>query len=236
MDCGFTDNFPSAGIIRFPIDRTSTSYRENDVVLSDGVAIMKCMWQHCTTRLKPDESILEHIQTVHVASQDSVPASRTSRSNSGADAGNCGEFYYCHWEGCKVQGQMSTSKEWLRTHVFKHGGPKPFRCIFYPCQLGFNSEVIDHNKLLTILNGLLNWTYFVQAALQRHVNAHMKKESGAGSDNQGHFKRNNAPSKAAYQNVKKQCDSNVAAGMYEQHLVVEKVDQISIVEIVDTYF
>ena len=161
LDCAFPDKVPGPGPIRFPIDQAA-AYHKADVPLPIGVTVVRCMWQHCTSRLTPGQSLLEHIQTAHVASQASTPTSPTSWS-SGADASaetpvdaaNCGELYSCQWEGCKVQGRKSSSRAWLERHVLSHGGHKPFRCIVDSCEQRFNSQVTHHKKLARLLEVLL---------------------------------------------------------------------------------
>lgn len=60
--------------------------------------------------------------------------------------------YVCLWEGCKVYGKASLSRNWLERHVLQHSGPRPFKCIVQNCRARFK----------------------IQSALERHVNSHFK--------------------------------------------------------------
>ena len=140
LDCEIPDTALVPGPIRFPrIDQDSTAHLNKDnVPLPIEVTVMvRCMWQHCTSTIAPSQSLLEHIQTAHVAFQAS--------SSAGADT-RVDESYSCQWEGCKVKGKKSASRTWLEKHVLSHGGPKPFRCFVDSCEQRFNSQVTNHNK------------------------------------------------------------------------------------------
>lgn len=146
-DCGFPAKAPGPVPIRFPIDQV-TSCHKNGLSLPIGVSVLQCLWQHCKSRLTSGQSLLEHIQNVHVVSQSARPVSLSLLSGSDAAAEtaggvtSCDELYSCQWEGCKVQGRTSSSRAWLERHVLLHGGHKPFRCIVDLCEQRFNSQVI----------------------------------------------------------------------------------------------
>ena len=145
-DCGFPAKAPGPVPIRFPIDQV-TSCHKNGLPLPIGVSVLQCLWKHCKSRLTSGQSLLEHIQNVHVVSQSARPVSLSLLSGSDAaaetDVGTTSsdELYSCQWEGCKVQGRTSSSRAWLERHVLLHGGHKPFRCIVDLCEQRFNSQV-----------------------------------------------------------------------------------------------
>lgn len=153
LNCGFAAETSGPSPIRFPIDQV-TSCHKNEVPLSIGVNAIQCLWQHCKSRLTSGQSLLEHIQNVHVVSQSARPVLLSSLSGSDAAAetvvgtSSCGELYSCQWEGCKVQGRTSSSRAWLERHVLLHGGHKPFRCIVDLCEQRFNSQVINYFTLV----------------------------------------------------------------------------------------
>ena len=123
---------------------------------------IQCLWQHCTANLAVGQSLLEHIQSAHVASQAAACVSNSSTSSSSSNASTrssstsspvpdattiatATELYACQWEGCKFQGKTSSSRAWLEEHVAKHCGHKPFHCIYDKCEQRFNSQVIYAN-------------------------------------------------------------------------------------------
>ena len=118
--------------IRFPVDQG-----KNDSSLA--CTVVQCLWKDCgvSVNLTCGQSLLEHIHSVHVASQAASQSSSTSSSSSETT-----ERYVCEWEGCKVQGRTSSSRAWLERHVLTHGGNKPFRCIVESCDQRFSSQVI----------------------------------------------------------------------------------------------
>jgi hypothetical protein len=118
--------------IRFPVDQG-----KNDSSLA--CTVVQCLWKDCgvSVNLTSGQSLLEHIHSVHVASQAGSQSSSTSSSSSETT-----ERYVCEWEGCKVQGRTSSSRAWLERHVLTHGGNKPFRCIVESCDQRFSSQVI----------------------------------------------------------------------------------------------
>lgn len=145
LDCLSPTKLQGIAPIRFPIDETS-SCQKSDAV-SSGTNVVQCLWQHCTSRLTSSQSLLEHIQSAHVASQALSSSSLRLWSTSGPDSATGGstvtdEVYSCQWEGCKVKGRTSSSRAWLERHVLLHGGHKPFRCIVDLCEQRFNSQVI----------------------------------------------------------------------------------------------
>lgn len=104
--------------IRFPVDNQPKTIIER----SSPMITASCLWVDCKAALSSDQSLLEHILSVHV------------RSSSG------GQLYACQWRGCKVQGRKSSSRNWLERHVILHGEPKPFRCIVESCEQRFHSQ------------------------------------------------------------------------------------------------
>ncbi|KAK4012258.1 putative Zinc finger protein AEBP2 [Daphnia magna] len=185
LDFGFPAKTSGPAPIRFPIHQVPSCHK-SDASLPIGVGVVQCQWQHCKFRLTPGQSLLEHIQNIHVVSHASRPVSLSKWGDSDAaaettaGATSCDELYSCQWEGCKVQGRPSSSRAWLERHVLLHGGHKPFRCIVDLCEQRFNS----------------------QAALQRHVNAHFNQEPGQTGNGNG-IKRDNAPAKVIRRNSKK---------------------------------
>lgn len=137
-------------LIRFPIDEM-TSCHKNSVAtaLPSGINMVRCLWLNCTSRLTSGQSLLEHIQNTHVASQALSHHSlnlwsgpdTSVQANDKLSSSNSDELYACQWEGCKVQGRTSSSRAWLERHVLLHGGHKPFRCIVDLCEQRFNSQV-----------------------------------------------------------------------------------------------
>lgn len=145
--------------IRFPVDRPLSNNKTETTSPSSPDA-SQCLWKDCTATLTPGQSLLEHMQTTHVAPQAASSSSSTSSSLSstsskpvGASSSNHSldspaevgedstELYACQWEGCKVQGRKSSSRAWLERHVLLHAGYKPFRCIVESCGQRFNSQV-----------------------------------------------------------------------------------------------
>ena len=137
---------------------SSTEPNSSTSATNDVVHEVQCLWQHCTASLTPGQSLLEHIQNAHVASQSAASAasassssSLTSSSSSNASRSSNSspvpptesELYACQWEGCKYQGKTSSSKAWLEQHVLSHCGNKPFLCIF--CEQRFKSQVFLNN-------------------------------------------------------------------------------------------
>lgn len=159
---------PGPAPIRFPIDKVTTCHKNDASTLSTGVKMVQCLWQNCPSRLTSGQSLLEHIQNDHVASQASTHPSISVWSESGANAdavassNSCDELYSCQWEGCKVQGRTSSSRAWLERHVLLHGGHKPFRCIVDLCEQRFNSQVISCStedlKQISIILPFWCWT------------------------------------------------------------------------------
>lgn len=143
----FSDATPEP--IRFPtlkpLSLDSKSQGSTDVPNEE--TFSRCKWLDCDAKLSLGQSLLEHIQTVHVAPQyrkngwkPLLPKSPSSTTTSqGNNAAN--EVYVCQWEGCKVQGRCSSSRAWLERHVLLHGGNKPFRCIVDSCEQRFSSQV-----------------------------------------------------------------------------------------------
>ena len=120
--------------IRFPVDQSSSSGKSDTCSSSVDV---QCLWKNCGVNLSMGQSLLEHIHSVHVASQAGAKSGKCAAA--AAAAGN--ERYVCQWEGCKVQGRCSSSRAWLERHVLTHGGNKPFLCIVESCEQRFNSQV-----------------------------------------------------------------------------------------------
>lgn len=117
-------------VIRFPVDTTKEVAKNSSETVSNIPDVIHCLWLNCSTELSAGQSLLEHIQSVHVAPQ--VPEQQESSPS---------ELYACQWEGCKVQGRKCSSRSWLERHVLVHGGYKPFRCIVDSCEQRFNSQV-----------------------------------------------------------------------------------------------
>lgn len=164
-DCAFTSSITATSPpqIRFPANHSGS---KGETAAPAALESDHCLWKGCMASLDPGESLLEHIQTAHVAPQALVASSGgTSTFSSNASSplsdvcsawaaksssSSSTELYACEWEGCKVQGRKSSSRTWLERHVLLHGGHKPFRCIVDSCGQRFNSQVRDGPSPLSL--------------------------------------------------------------------------------------
>lgn len=119
-------------VIRFPVDTSKEVAKSSAEAVSNVPDVIHCLWLNCSTELSAGQSLLEHIQSVHVAPQVPEPDGESSSPS---------ELYACQWEGCKVQGRKCSSRTWLERHVLVHGGSKPFRCFVDSCEQRFSTEV-----------------------------------------------------------------------------------------------
>lgn len=116
-----------------------------------------CKWTHCDWPGNYDD-LVDHIREIHVELQP-YQQQRHNWSDhhkpptaTVTDKQDPTQIYVCLWEGCKVYGKSSLSRNWLERHVLAHSGPRPFKCIVEDCGARFK----------------------MQSALARHVNTHFK--------------------------------------------------------------
>lgn len=112
-----------------------------------------CFWDDCNENCETSSNLLDHLQTKHVNSQQAP--------------------FSCRWANCKVHGRESCSRKWLERHVLSHGGSKLFKCIFEKCRMRFGSQVRKITLYLWKLNKYHRIIYYLQLALQKHVNGHI---------------------------------------------------------------
>ncbi|CAG2112270.1 unnamed protein product [Medioppia subpectinata] len=132
-----------------------------------------CKWTHCDWPGAYDD-LVDHIREIHVELQPyhqqrhnwtngpngantTTTANQCKQTDSTATNGlkkvDSHQQYVCLWEGCKVYGKGSLSRNWLERHVLEqHSGPRPFKCIVEGCGHRFKQ----------------------QSMLERHVNSHFK--------------------------------------------------------------
>lgn len=116
----------------------------------DSKVLTRCEWDGCTSSELDGDSLLDHIRTVHVATQVKPLA---SISNAATDDDE--PAYVCLWAGCKVYNKASCLLTWLERHIHCHVGAKPHRCIVAGCGARFASQFM----------------------LERHVNGHFAMAS-----------------------------------------------------------
>jgi len=114
----------------------------------DTSVMARCEWSNCVSYKVDAESLLEHIRSVHIATQIKPLAPKASEFNS--SVADEEPSYVCLWAGCKVYNKASCLLSWLERHIHCHVGAKPHRCIVAGCGARFASQFM----------------------LQRHVNGH----------------------------------------------------------------
>jgi hypothetical protein len=115
-----------------------------------GKMLTRCEWDRCTSSELDTDSLLDHIRTVHVATQVK-PMAPVSNAATDDDEPS----YVCLWAGCKVYNKASCLLTWLERHIHSHVGAKPLRCIVAGCGARFASQYM----------------------LERHVNGHFAMAS-----------------------------------------------------------
>lgn len=127
-----------------------TSRANPDMVSGDrcnSKLVSHCEWDNCTSHELDADSLLEHIRTIHVATQ--IKPRGTAAAANAFETDNEPSFV-CLWAGCKVYNKASCLLTWLERHIHSHVGAKPHRCIVAGCGARFASQFM----------------------LERHVNGH----------------------------------------------------------------
>ncbi|XP_045518620.1 zinc finger protein jing [Pieris brassicae] len=106
---------------KFPVKSDSRRRKSN---LEATTTVVVCHWEKCQLEFDSDTNLLEHLQAVHVETQ------------------NGKQNYVCLWEKCKVRGKPSCSRLWLERHTLSHGGNKPFKCIVDGCDRRFSTQTL----------------------------------------------------------------------------------------------
>lgn len=141
-----------------------------------------CKWTNCDWPGAKDD-LVDHIREIHVElqpyqqqrhnwtevhsrardrSRKPAPDRKYAKLQDSPKKMESTQQYVCLWEGCKVYGKGSSSRNWLERHVLEqHSGPRPFKCIVEGCGQRFK----------------------VQSALERHVNSHFKPSMDCSNSN-----------------------------------------------------